>query len=236
MYQKEIAPHRLDTWQPPKLMEILLQEDPNADSSGTISIGLEKTPGEPAEHMHVIGHERVTTTAELKSSYHSLGSFLHTRTIDQTTRGRTPTEEKIRARCEGVAEIVRQVLGSKVQGFGVAARLTFDCLRCKEVIVKRVRRGAGTVTAECIMCSAPHRIRENGDDTWSWEADVVPVKCANPDCEGQVELWRDGVTEGTVWTCDGCGSENRICLGVMCERRTGSAGDSPMDDEPGASG
>ena len=80
-YEKELQPTEYDTWQPGKLMKELLEIDPDADTSGTLSFGIEDVPGEHAKEMKTLGAEKVFNLAAIKKSYDALGSYLHQPTL-----------------------------------------------------------------------------------------------------------------------------------------------------------
>jgi len=46
-YNAELPTAAYDTWQPRKVMELLLEIDPNADKDSSLAVGLEETPGIP---------------------------------------------------------------------------------------------------------------------------------------------------------------------------------------------
>jgi hypothetical protein len=87
LYQEEIAIEKLSTWQPRQLFKLLLEFDPYADKSSSLSIGLQEEQGVPAKMMTPLGTERVLGLGEIKKYYDQLGSYLHAPTLDQASRG-----------------------------------------------------------------------------------------------------------------------------------------------------
>jgi len=67
-YSKELPSSAYDTWQPRRVMELLLEIDPNADKDSTLAVGLEETPGVSAPVMHSLGAEKVLNLGQLRST------------------------------------------------------------------------------------------------------------------------------------------------------------------------
>ncbi len=76
-YKKEFPPDEYETWQPQKVMAGLLEMDPMADRSRSLSYSREETEGSPPREWKRLGSEPVFNTAALKKHYHALGSYLH---------------------------------------------------------------------------------------------------------------------------------------------------------------
>lgn len=79
-FKEYIPPDEYRTWQPRKLMLVLLDIDPSIGSTSTIAFGLQEELGKPAprENMKVLGTDVVLTLSDLKKHYDALGSiFAH---------------------------------------------------------------------------------------------------------------------------------------------------------------
>lgn len=92
-YQQELLPTEYATWQPRKLMQLLLEIDPSADKPTALSFGLEEEYGKPAKEMQLLGKEEPLTLTNIKKHYDALGSFLHMPTLDQLNKGTFPTNQ-----------------------------------------------------------------------------------------------------------------------------------------------
>src|SRR5687767_11114263 len=57
-YKDEFPPDEYETWQPSKVMSVLLEIDPTADKDCTMAIGVEEVPGVPASVMQLLGSEK----------------------------------------------------------------------------------------------------------------------------------------------------------------------------------
>lgn len=86
-YKDEFPPDEYETWQPRKVMAVLLEIDATADKDSTLSYGIEETPGQPASQMTMLGTETVLNMETLRKHYDALGSFLHVPTLKQTKSG-----------------------------------------------------------------------------------------------------------------------------------------------------
>jgi len=74
-YKDEFPPDEYQTWQPQKIMSVLLEIDPRVDQGSSIAIGAHD--GVPPSKMTSLGTEVVLSMKILKEHYHELGSYLH---------------------------------------------------------------------------------------------------------------------------------------------------------------
>lgn len=80
-FKEEFPEEEYNTWQPKKVMGVLLEIEPTADMDSTISFGLQEEYGVPAKEMNLLGTETILNMKTLKCHYDALGSFLHIPTI-----------------------------------------------------------------------------------------------------------------------------------------------------------
>lgn len=78
IYDDDLGPEQMKTWQPKRLMDRMLEIDPQADKAAMLSFGIEPSYGETPEKMTLLGTEHVLNLATLKKHYDALGSYLHT--------------------------------------------------------------------------------------------------------------------------------------------------------------
>lgn len=215
-YQEDIPDTEYDTWQPRKVMELLLDIDPRADQGGTVAIGEETTPGVPADELVPVGTEYVFSIVEIKRHYDALGSFLHVPTLHQYTSGKLPAMNRLRARCEAVSMLVGAVLASTIFNvtFGNVAEIV--CARCDKKIRRRVNRLSPDEPVEvaCRECNAPYRIHDKGERRVEWEPVQVRVRCPQPTCGVEFYEWRDVVKPGWGTPCPQCDEVLVIRLSV----------------------
>ena len=113
-FKKEIPPKEYATWQPRKLMKMLVDIDPGIGASSTIRIGFQDDIGTPAppERMRTMGTDVVFTLGDLKSHYDAIGNHLHVPSLANVQAGNIPDDEQLRARCETIAGLLERVLSS----------------------------------------------------------------------------------------------------------------------------
>jgi len=69
-FKDDIPPEEYKTWQPRKLMAVLLEIDPSIGMTSTVAFGLEEEYGKlaPRENMKLLGTDVVFTLADLKAT------------------------------------------------------------------------------------------------------------------------------------------------------------------------
>lgn len=218
-FQDDIPPEEYKTWQPRKLMGVLIDIDPSIGMTSTIAFGCEEEYGKPAprENMRVLGTDHVFTLANLKTHYDAIGSYLHMPCLEQVIPGNMPDPKKLQTRCECIIGLVETVLNSRVWNstFGVTATLD-HCLNeeCKKPIHKRIPAGKDKVDAQCFACKAEYTITREEDGRVLWTPKMDEALCSNPGCTEKMALWLHEVRPGTHWRCRGCGVHNEIVLAV----------------------
>ncbi len=214
-YEEEFPPEEYETWQPRKVMQVLLEIDPAADKDCSLAVGREDTRGVPALSMQSLGSEKVLNMSMIRKHYDALGSFLHTPTIKQS-RSRLPVDfAAIRARCETIATFIDQVLASPIFNITLGSFSSIECSECGKTIRKRMPPGQKEVHAECYECKADYVITDDGDGKPLWKPQGHDVKCANPDCTKTIFIWQHEVRAGLGWKCTACHGENILRLGVV---------------------
>jgi hypothetical protein len=204
VYREWLAPEQCEAWQPKRVMETLLAIDPNADKGGTLAIGLEEVYGESAKEMTQVGTEHVLSLSTIKQHYDALGSFLHMPTIKQLRKSAGQDMEKLRRRCNEVAEAIQKVLSSSIFNMTASFTVDFDCDRCRVRNARRVPWASYHFETWCSACRAPYVIAgtmEGGTVTpqaKSWS-------CCTEGCKGRAPLWPDEVKQGATWQCPECG-------------------------------
>ena len=215
LYKEELSGKKLSTWQPGKLLSLLLEVDPSADKSGNLSIGLEEEYGKPAKIMKPLGLERVLTLGEIKKYYDRIGSYLHAPTLEQVAQGKGASTKVIRTRCNEVVEILEQVFSSLVFNVNFKVATSILCKKCNTKIVRRTPvDAAGPIIARCIECSASYTLTLVGDKQVEWKPQVRDVECANPTCNCTIKIWESEFKLGAKWVCSDCGGNNQVVLGL----------------------
>ena len=216
-YKEELPPREYDVWQPAKLMKELLELDPHADASATLSFGLEDEPGVPPEEMKTLGSEKVFSMKDIKDSYDALGSFLHQPTLKQLSSGGDHNLQKLRARCEELVLKLDAVLASPIFNLNFGAFTTFKCMNddCGKDVRKRLPRGKSEVAAVCFGCGAEYVITVDPKGSDMVRPVVQDVPCANAECGKKITLFRNELKEGARWKCPECDTHCLIGLTVF---------------------
>ena len=216
-YKAEFPPTEYETWQPRKVMSVLLDIDPTTDKDATYSIGLEKEYGVPASVMTSLGTEKVLNMSMLRKHYDALGSYLHVLTMKQASSGKSLDFSKVRSRCEEIAEFVKDVLSSPIFNVTLGSFATLDCMECGKPIRRRMPHGKSEVQAECYECGASYVIVDVGNGKVEWRPKQHEVECANSGCKHKTIIWQNELEIGRHWTCPGCGGRNTLGFGIRYE-------------------
>ncbi|MES0174441.1 hypothetical protein [Mesorhizobium sp. M0006] len=215
-YKSEMPPAEFETWQPRKLMALLLEIDPSADKDSTIAVGIEETYGVLAPVMQSLGTESVFNLALLKKHYDALGNYLHVPTLRQMQNA-PPSLDKLRERCLEIAGYVEKVLASPVLNATFGNFATIECQNCGATLRKRIPHGVHDVRAQCFVCPATYTITDAGDGQVAWQLDMVDVSCADKNCDQVIHILRSELKAGSAWECPGCQGRNTLMLAVSHE-------------------
>jgi hypothetical protein len=216
-YKDEFPPDEYQTWQPRKVMSVLLEIDPSADADRALAIGAEDGYGVPAPILSSLGTEQVLNMAALRKHYDALGSYLHLPSMKQMKEGKTVDAAKLRKRCEELAGLVDAVLASPIFNvtLGVFARM--DCLRCERPIRKRLPKDLSATSAECFDCHATYSLVPAENEQIEWRPKRQEMHCAASGCQGKTYLWDADLAAGKYWKCEICGGRNVLALGIYHE-------------------
>lgn len=213
-YAKEIPPEEMATWQPDKVMKVLLEIEPTADSSYTLRIGEEPYPGGTPAKMHTLGTDTVFSLADLKKHYHAVGSVLHTPTMRQMEQAKPLDTAKLRTRLEAIAQDLTKSLDSPIRNATFGNFASLACQRCTKPIRKRLPTGQRSVDATCFSCGAQYQVSLLEEGNVGWEPMTRQAKCPTENCSGNFVFWLDEVKPGAHWSCSECKKPYRIELGI----------------------
>jgi len=216
-YEAEIPPNELSTWQPRKLMELLIEIDPRAGNDSSLSFGSEETPGVAATKMHFLGSEKVLSLAVLKKHYDALGSFLHLPTLKQMEGGGDIDWTKVRMRCDEIASAVEEAVASPVFNITFGEFSQIACAECGQPVRKRVPPGLAGASASCFNCGVGYRLKPAPGDQVEWIPDQQEVKCGTEGCDHVFAVWKSHIAVGRHWTCPKCQTRFRIGLGYFAD-------------------
>lgn len=216
-YIKEIDPKEYNTWQPKKVMQMLLEIEPKADKASSISFGREDKLGEPAKVMTSLGGEEVFNFRLIKKYYDALGSFLHLPTIKQLQDKPEADIKKLREKCLEIIGHIEKVLESPVFNITFGSFSEISCYRCNKIIRKRLPYGQAEVIAKCFEneCTATYLVSDSGDGKVIWQPQLKKIGCLAENCTEITTLWQSEIREGVHWKCNKCNKEHSIKLSVF---------------------
>lgn len=216
-YKEEFPPDEYQTWQPRKVMSVLLDIDPTADKDSSLAFGEDGEYGITPPVMKSLGSEKVLNMCTIREHYDALGSYLHVQSMKQVRAG-TPLDFcKMRSRCEEIAVFVGEVFSSPVFNITLGEFATLNCGECGKPIRKRLPRGQSDVRAECYDCGASYTVVDNGNGKVEWKPHQHELKCANNGCESKIIVWHHEIKIGKCWTCRDCKGRSTFVLALQYE-------------------
>ncbi len=213
-YKDEFPPEEYETWQPRKVMAVLLDIDPMADSGGSIAVGVQDQIGAPATKMTELGTEEILSMKVLKNHYDALGSYLHIQSIKQSKKG-SLNYEKIRKRCEEIAGFIETVLSSPVFNVTLGSFSSTTCMECGKTIRKRIPVGQTEIEARCYECNAEYTLSFEENDKVKWTPHQHEIECANENCHEKIIVWRHEFAVGKYWKCKACKGQNTFVFSIQ---------------------
>ncbi|WP_373355739.1 hypothetical protein [Pseudoroseicyclus sp. CXY001] len=214
-FTEDLGPDAMKTWQPKKLMERMLEVDPQADADATLAFGEEPFPGETPASMRLLGTDHVLNLRTLKKHYDALGAHLHAPTLSQLEQRQHHDFGKLRARCERIVEALETALSSKVWNSTLAIRGEIECVECGAVIRRRLPRDKAERVVECWSCPASYTMSETEDQKVTFKPRQIPATCPQADCGEAYYIWERDAEAGASWKCQGCQSQLTLALGVV---------------------
>lgn len=219
-YREELPPSSYRTWQPTKLMKVLLEIEPLADKSGKISFGLEEIPGQPAKEMTYLGAEQVFDLKAIKTYYDALGSFLHMPMLKQIEEKGELDPDKLKSKCLEIVQKLEAVLSSSVFNINFGSFSSIQCMNsdCGKTIRKRHPHGLEVLAAQCFECNAEYEITSENNGQWQWRPLVEEVLCSTESCGEVFKLWKHEIKSGSHWHCNGCNRKFQLGLAIFEEK------------------
>lgn len=215
-FAAELPPDAYDTWQPRKMLQLLLDIDPFVDKDSTLCVGVEGTLSVPPSTMNALGSEKVLNLATLKKHYDALGSYLHMPTVKQLSSGGELDAAKLAERCSDIIKFIADVLASPIFNVTLGNFGEIRCA-CGAIIRKRMPSGTSTVEVQCWECPASYTLEDAGEGKSLWKPHQEELRCQFVGCDTPAFVWRRDIRPGRRWTCSKCSSQNLICLTVALD-------------------
>jgi hypothetical protein len=151
-YQEYIDDEAAKKWTPKKVIEELLENDPHADTTAQIAVGIEKEYGVPSDDMHVLGTDHRLRLKWANSNWNALGNFLHAPSLDQLTSGAVPSLPVMKARAGDIIAHLTKVLATPV--WNVSGGEIFE-LKCEDCGIITKRFAAKVEKDQSLTCKTP---------------------------------------------------------------------------------
>jgi ribosomal protein S27E len=228
-YERDLPRSEIGTWQPRKLLLVLLDLDPLADSDRSLSVSKGPATGGPGDTEDVFdfGTEKVLNLKAVRQHYDAIGSRLHMPTIKQMDEGVTHDPEGLKVRLETLLSHLEEVVASPIFNMTMMGRNSqIDCMRCGFRIRKAVVEGTASSKARCPDCGLRYDLHANKAGDFDWWPERSKLKCANPSCPEELTVFRDELAAGALVPCKACGEETLIVFG-------GRRALPPDGEEPG---
>ena len=220
LYVDDIPEEDYSTWQPARLLAMLIEIDPMADKSGEMRFARED--GKEPKVWRSLGTDKRLTLAEIRHNYDALGFFLHTLTIHQLWKGKTQKIDRLRARSQDLVARLEDVLSARAWNFNINQTATLECNGCGKPIKRRLGRLKGpssagdaeTITVNCFHCAASYQLSLTEEGGVLWQEELEDVPCPYDDCDHTIGVWKRDVQPGTKMRCAGCDRVSIFGLGV----------------------
>lgn len=215
-YGDDFPTWEIGTWQPRKLLLILLDIDPLADTGKSLSISKEPARGPPDENEDWVdlGTETILDLEMIKDQYDAIGSRLHMPTIQQMESGAHHDPERLRRRLDGLLTHLEAVLSSPIFNLTMIGRNSrISCLRCGHRIRKAVRDNAEAATTRCPGCGLSYDLVPNSAGDFDWYPQRTKMKCSTPTCPEELVFYRDELRPNLAVRCEVCGERTIIVFG-----------------------
>lgn len=209
-YMDEVSDDVLKKWTPKQVISAMLEVDPHADKSSTITFGLEHEYGvpPPPEEMQLLGQDRRFSMKWANKNHNALGNFLHAPTMLQLELSDVPTLTMMIDKATEVANECEHILRSPVCNVNFGQFFELECMDCK----KQIRKRSGSFTPEqgvvCQKCGATYDVKSTEDGQVSFDLRQAKYNCHS--CKTGNWLGIHRLIPGDVVICAACGKKASI--------------------------
>lgn len=232
-YRDEIPQAEYRTWQPKKVMQLLIDIEPHADKGSSIAYGVEEVPGVAAKEMTSLGAEQVFGLRAIKAHYDALGSYLHMPTLKQLEDVGEPDLAKLHDRCLTIVGLLDGVLSSPVFNVNFGTFSSIECMNpdCGKTVRRRIPTGQSSLSAACLDCGMDYKLSVDPDGQCVWRPVLEEVPCPGPSCEVVFKVSPGELKPGRRLACHKCEGRFMIGLALFSDEPSAAA-----DSRPAAEG
>ena len=217
-HKDEIPTSEYETWQPRKVLALLLEIDPNIDRDAHLAYGPANQDDITQSEWTSLGTDKVLNMATLKKHYDALGSYLHVQTMKHALANQEVDYSKFKNRCEEIVAYLKNVLSSPIFNLRMGVGSTMECDSCGNPVRTRLPFGKKSVEAFCQHCAASYAVEDaepEGENCVRWYPQLYTFDCKNTDCTGELSIWRREIKIGRKLICEKCGKEHTFKIGLF---------------------
>lgn len=232
-YREEIPQSEYRTWQPKKVMQVLVDIEPSADKGSSIAFALEEVPGVAAKEMTSLGAEKVFSLRAIKEHYDALGSYLHIPTVRQLEESGGPDLPKLRKRCLAIIELLDDVLSSPIFNINFGMFSFIACMNpdCRKPVRTRLPAGQDALAVDCLECGMGYELSVAADGQCTWRPVLEEIPCPGPSCEVVFKVSPGKLKPGGRLACHKC--KGRFVIGRALFSIESSAATDPKPEAEG---
>jgi hypothetical protein len=232
-YRDEIPQSEYRTWQPKKVMQLLLDIEPTADKGASIAFGLEEVPSVAANSMTSLGAEKVFSLQSIKKHYDARGSYLHLPTVREMEEIGEPDLSRLRDRCSAIIALLDGVLSSPVFNINFGTFSAIACMNpdCGAPVRRRLPKGRDVLAANCDECGIGCELTVAADGQCAWRPALEEVPCPGPSCEVDFNVSPGALKPGRRLVCHECESRFVIGLALFSDEPSAVADSRPAAED-----
>lgn len=208
-YASRLPQKVLSKWQPPQAMRALLEIEPNASKSFTLTVAFQSAPGVPASgpQRHVGSHKSIDPTW-LNKEYNKLGSLLHVPLPGPKSKEHNTTT--VREYLERIAEELEPIVASTLDT-SLANTLEFTCSECRQPVICNYEGVLANHRATCLNpgCGAEYTAARN-EETGKISFSLVATEFQCILCKGLTWIEDRKLKVGLQFKCIQCGRSHEI--------------------------
>lgn len=183
-------------WQPPQAFDALIEIEPNAEESCTISIAMHKEPGSTEEtHFQRLGVDERPKGKWIKKTWQKLGSYLHADWPFSSGKPRSPLQPFLEKTLKELAPLVNNSFTMTMSN-----NIDFDCSGCGKIVRVMEKAVESSRRAACLNCGMRYRA-EKPEETFLFYPDEPPFAC---ECGAVFFIPSRHIEVGYKFACGGC--------------------------------
>lgn len=212
----KVTIEEIGAWQPRRAMDRLMElVDENLDKSSTLRVAVEDGSGNVDEKsFSTVGHSVGINPRDIGRHWQKISSYLHVRVPRK--KGEHPKriqDSKIREYIVEVIGFIESITKTQFDGY-FAPTVQFSCCVCEKTIIRneRLLKSDGVVQCQNPDCDASYVTKIDGEN-YIFDLYQVDLACKNCGAVEKVaanKVFRLKTDEGTIYTCDNCGSEHLV--------------------------